>query len=391
MVFHPTHARNRKMFEYLKTIVLVLFLSIQFTCIAQDEQSLSFTGQASTWAGLNDEKLVWTGVRYIPQLNYKIQKKKNLIDFEASANINSALNFFDFDSLSGDANLKPYRFWARYSGEQIELRLGLQKINFGSASMLRPLMWFDQVDPRDPLQLTDGVWALLGRYYFLNNANLWLWVLYPSDKPKTWELIKSNGSFPEFGGRFQQPLKKGEIAISFHQRIADSRENAFELPVFDEILENRLGLDGKWDLGVGLWFEAAYIHKNKDLQLATNQLLANIGADYTFGLGNGLHVMVEQLAVTTGRKRIDLANGFAFSGLTISYPFSMFDNLNAIVYYDWSSSNTYNFISFQHKFNKIDMHLMGWWNPKQYLIPNQTASGNMFAGNGFQLMLVYNH
>ena len=66
----------------------------------------------------------------------------------------------------------------RYSSDQFELRLGLQKINFGSASMLRPLMWFDQMDPRDPLHLTDGVWGLLARYYFLNNANIWLWGLY---------------------------------------------------------------------------------------------------------------------------------------------------------------------------------------------------------------------
>ncbi|MDO8896287.1 MAG: hypothetical protein Q7V19_01460, partial [Bacteroidales bacterium] len=152
----------------------MIFLTFQITCNAQEEKSLSFSGQASAWAGLNDEKSAWTGARYIPQLNYKIQKKKNLFDFEASANINGALSFFNFDSVSADANLKPYRFWARYSGDQLELRLGLQKINFGSASMLRPLMWFDKVDPRDPLQLTDGVWGLLGRYYFLNNANLWL-------------------------------------------------------------------------------------------------------------------------------------------------------------------------------------------------------------------------
>ena len=30
----------------------------------------------------------------------------------------------------------------------------------------------EDIDPRDPLQLTNGVWGLLGRYYFMNNANL---------------------------------------------------------------------------------------------------------------------------------------------------------------------------------------------------------------------------
>ncbi|MDO8896170.1 MAG: hypothetical protein Q7V19_00860, partial [Bacteroidales bacterium] len=59
--------------------------------------------------------------------------------------------------------------------------------------------------------------------------------------------------------------------------------------------------------------------------------------------------------------------------------------------YDWSGNNTYNFISFQRKFSSIDLHLMGWWNPKQYLIPNQAESGSMFAGKGIQIMFVYNH
>lgn len=391
MVFHPTHAKNRKMSVYLKMIVLVVFLSIQFTCNAQDEKSLSFTGQASAWAGLNDEKLVWTGVRYIPQLNYKIQKNKNLIDFEASANINGALNFFDFDSLSADANLKPYRFWARYSGEQLELRLGLQKINFGSASMLRPLMWFDKLDPRDPLQLTDGVWGLLGRYYFLNNANLWLWTLYPSSQPKTWELIKSNSHYPEIGGRLQFPTKRGELAFSYHHRMADSRENAYGLPVFAEISENRLGLDGKWDFGVGVWLEASYIHKNKPLAMITNQLLMNVGLDYTFGIGNGLNVLFEQLIATTGEKSLSFTEGLAFSGLSVSYPFSMFDAMNAIVYFDWNNNTTYNFISFNRKYNKFDLHLMGWWNPIHFQIPNQQDASGVFAGKGIQIMLVYNY
>ena len=66
---------------------------------------------------------------------------------------------------------------------KLHIEPGLQKINFGSATMLRPLMWFDQVDPRDPLQLTDGVWGVLGRYYFLNNANIWLWGLYGNKNP----------------------------------------------------------------------------------------------------------------------------------------------------------------------------------------------------------------
>ena len=77
-----------------------------------------------------------------------------------------------------DSEIDPYRLWLRLSSSRFELRAGLQKISFGSATLIRPLMWFDRIDPRDPLQLTDGVYGLLARYYFLNNANLWIWGLY---------------------------------------------------------------------------------------------------------------------------------------------------------------------------------------------------------------------
>ena len=110
----------------------------------------------------------------------------------------------------------------KFSGDQFEVRAGLQKINFGSASMLRPLMWFDQIDPRDPLQLTDGVYVLLGRYYFLNNANIWVWALYGNDSRKGWEQIPSLKKVPEFGGRLQLPVSHGELGTTYHYRVADA-------------------------------------------------------------------------------------------------------------------------------------------------------------------------
>lgn len=154
-------------------ILIFLLRSLAFNSLAQD--SLSFKGQVSAWLLYNgsNELPVYTGARYIPQMNYEIALKNNhKIDFEASLNINGSAGIHPFDSLYTSGQLKPYRAWVRYSTQQFELRAGLQKLNFGSASLMRPLMWFDEVDPRDPLKLTDGVWGILGRYYFLNNTNI---------------------------------------------------------------------------------------------------------------------------------------------------------------------------------------------------------------------------
>ena len=82
-------------------------------------------------------------------------------------------------------------------------------------------MWFDRIDPRDPLQLTDGVWALLLRYFFLNNANIWLWGLYGNDDVKGWEFLPTVKDDIEFGGRIQVPVPLGELGLSYHHRRAD--------------------------------------------------------------------------------------------------------------------------------------------------------------------------
>ena len=324
----------------------------------------------------------------ITDLSYRTT---GLWDFEASANINGTVGTDPFHTFATDGQIKPYRLWARYSSRQFELRAGLQKINFGSASMLRPLMWFDQVDPRDPLKLTDGVLGVLGRYYFLNNANIWLWALYGLDKPKGWEITRSNSDYPELGGRIQLPVPKGETAFTYHHRVADTRGNDGLFPEFSEIRENRLGFDIKLDVVVGLWFEASWSNYNKDLGIFTNQEVMNIGIDYTFGLGNGLSVACEQLFFSTDEKAFALKNRSLFSLLSLSYPVGLSDNIGAIVYYDWDSGNAYSFVNWQKQFNNITLYLMGYWNPVNYKIPLQGTGQNLFAGKGIQLMFVFNH
>ena len=137
--------------------------------------SISFTGQVIGWGGLNfsNPGMQQLGGRFLPALYYQ-HKLRNSIkaDIDLAANVYSGLLFNNWTYNTDQSGIKPYRASLRVSSEQWEIRAGLQKISFGSATLLRPLMWFDGIDPRDPLKLTDGVYGLLGRYYFLNNANI---------------------------------------------------------------------------------------------------------------------------------------------------------------------------------------------------------------------------
>lgn len=356
--------------------------------------ALTFRGQASGWANVNpgQEFSLWLGMRYLPQIHFQtLFGETRLLDFELSANIHGSGGAKDFSAWKTERAVKPYRAWARFAAPQLELRLGLQKINFGSAALLRPLMWFDQVDPRDPLQLTDGVWGLMGRYTFLNNANIWLWGLYGNEGPKTWEIGETAVRIPEFGGRAQVPVPRGEAALSFHRRTADLSSNGYSASEPLRMPENRYGFDAKIDVGVGLWLEGTWINKRGEAGPFANQQIWNLGLDYTFGLGNGLHAIGEQLLFSYDREPFAFGNATHFSAVSLSYPLNILDSLGAILYRDWTHKNTYAFINWKRQYDRIAFYLMAFWNPEVFQLPQQSEGARMFAGKGFQVMVVFNH
>lgn len=378
-------------------LFLSLFLIGATISLAQSPDSLKikaeFSGQASAWAIYtpDNSKSIVLGAREIAQFNLrKPLPKKQLLDVELSANIFANLAIDPSDSADFDSNIRPYRAWARYSTPQLEIRLGLQKISFGTASILRPLMWFDQIDPRDPLQLTEGVYGLLGRYYFKNNSNIWLWSLYPNEGRRGFDTFAVAENTPEFGGRYQFPIKDGELGGTYHFRKSDAFDSIGAL--FSSTPEHRFGVDAKWDKIIGFWVETSWVHVAKPIGDFRNQVLFNVGADYTFGIGNGLNVTLENLLFTVDEKVFGLKSPTNFTALSMNYPIAMFDNLSAIVYYDWASKSLYNYLQWQHSFTNIDLNVIAFWNPENSRLPQQTNTDtNSFGGKGIQLLVVYNH
>jgi hypothetical protein len=225
----------------------------------------------------------------------------------------------------------------------------------------------------------------------LNNANLWLWVLYGNENPKTWEIGNTSQQQPEFGGRFQTPVPKGEMGLTFHHRLSDTKSLGAMTTVNYLIPENRIGIDGKWDVGVGLWFEAVWMNKSKNIGALTNQTSLSVGTDYTFGIGNGLNFIFEQLLFAYDEKPFNIENPFVFSTLSLNYPLGLNDNLSVMVYYDWINNGVYNMATWNHQFNNLTLFCMGYSNPKNYKMPLTANDVNLFAGTGVQVMLVWNH
>jgi hypothetical protein len=360
-------------------------------------QQATFNGQASAfWNVRPDSSLVSeVGLRYIPE--FAVQDPVGAGD---SLALDVSLNGLVIGTLQNGASepleawLAAYRAWLRFSTHNFETRVGLQKISFGSATLFRPLMWFDRVDPRDPLQITDGVTGVLSRYYFNTNTNIWGWALYGNTTPTGWESTPTKQGNVEFGGRLQTPVPAGEVGLTYDHRETDlhSLASGAVAP------EDRFGLDGKWNLAIGLWGEAALVHDHTNLLPYQNERFATLGADYTVHVGNGLYLLTETARFDTPSTPFGSGNGAWLSGVLGNYPIGILDRLSGIVYANWQAHQWYRILTWQRSYDAWTLYVVGFWNPEQPLglgaaqfaigTPQQSQA---FAGRGVQLMAAFNY
>jgi hypothetical protein len=352
--------------------------------------SAEFHGQATAWAGAGWDStfLGQAGLRYIPDLAWSLPTGRDgVLDFDLSANAVATGQ----TRLSGnpelDVRIKPYRLSARFSTPRFEARLGLQKVNFGSAMLLRPLQWFDRVDPRDPQAITDGVYGLLARYYFPNNANLWAWGLLGNSTVRGLDRYPSKRWEPEFGGRAQLPIPRGEAALSYHHRRVDVSDQSLQADILPVQSEDRLGLDAKVDVGPGLWFEGSLQRQTWDFEPPQWQRLSTAGLDYTFGLGNGLYAMVEHMVAGSAHGPFEAGQNAHISGLMLSYPLGILDNVRGMALYDWQNRVLYGYLGWVRTLDRWMFHLAGFWNPAR---PTSAVAGAA-AGKGIQFHVTFNH
>jgi hypothetical protein len=379
--------------------------------------------------------------RYLPELSCGLSVSGALTaDLFASPNL-----WISRPSPSGDdeaapsrQGVEPYRAWLRVSTPRFEARAGLQRISFGSASVLRPLMWFDRLDPRDPLQLTEGIWGVLGRAYLPGNATVWAWAVRGEDDRRGWELIPGVGGKVEGGGRVQVPLGPGEVAASFHHRRLDLGGLGLFAPgtPVPGGREDRFGVDGKWDVEVGVWVEAEVVRQDSEALRKRWLRGITVGADYTFKLRNGLTILGEHMVKETpsfkplspspapggvapfspspapggvapfspspapgGPGEGSEAPSFStlrLTALTAGYPLGVLDRVGLAVYRDWEGEGWFRLLEWRRTYDTWRIHLLGFWNPDVGGLfpsdaPGGAGSSGSLAGKGAQLIVVFNH
>jgi hypothetical protein len=424
--------------------------------------TFSFGGMvAATSQGGFDPFWPTVSLRAVPKLGFSLPAGRGwTFGGEASLDAYGALPLAGGESPHLTTRLEPYRAWLRLSGARFEARLGLQRLSFGSAVLFRPLMWFDSLDPRDPLQLTDGVYGLLLRAYAKGDANAWVWGLLGNGERRGFDLVPPDKKALEFGGRVEIPLFTGKIAATYDRRKAEidgltpvmsplasptpglpapnpapptlqplsssvdspfvpsPRDPSPPLPWFilrrapdspsdpglflppdgvsplpvRAVAEDRFGLDGKWDLGagVGVWFEAALVHQRTALLPLPYQRAYTLGADHTFALGRGLHVLAEHFRIDWSDRAFAAGRGLTFTALSLRYPLGVRDEISGIFYYDWPDHGLYRFVGWTHRTHAITFSAIAFWDPEEIFFFQGLAGSGSFAGTGFEIILAYN-
>lgn len=370
----------------MKNISAVLcLLGFLFLCanLSSAEKMFDFKGQISGWSSIGDNGQF--GLRYIPEVDlvYPLSSEKKL-DSEISANLYSYAPYKSAEDFGDNATAKLYRTWVRYSTSQIEARLGLQRINFGPAKYFRSLIWFDNLDPRDPLKLTNGVWGLLGHYYFTNNANIWLWGLYGNKDVMGWEIVETDKDKVEFGGRCQIPVPRGEIAFSFDNRYLDKKDWEDKIPTsLSSGIQNRYAVDGSFDIGIGAWFEFVAAEIKIDSENSVWDKFLTVGIDYTFDIGPGIHIVYEHFFKSPEPETREWDPSYRLSALSIDFNISALDSVTAIIYYNWENEGVHPYLAWQRTYNDWLINISVFSDPE--------SGPALYSGTGALCIVAYNY
>ena len=154
---------------------------------------------------------------------------------------------------------------------------------------------------------------MLTRYYFLNNANLWFWVLYGNDKTKTLEIAPTNIRIPEVGGRFPVSHSQRRSGIVFTiSGSPNGRPQRFDPCIWQSPRRtaSALTVNGTWASDSGL---KGMDHQKQEYRDPDKPGISSHGADYTFGIGNGIYRSFRTIALCKRRTAVPVHQYF-FSG-----------------------------------------------------------------------------
>lgn len=183
-----------------------------------------------------------------------------------------------------------FRAWLRLDRDNFKVRGGRQKILFGSGTIFRPLGFFDTRDVSGIVPETKGVDGVRSTWFFDETTLMEGWAVPARKGDRVVWGLRGEGLI---GG-----LETGAV-FQYHPKTELS-----DLPNFASELY-QMGYHVKGEYAIGYWNESRL---DVESQPGRNPLRFDtvFGADYTFSLGQGLHVAAEYF-VSAREKEISIS------------------------------------------------------------------------------------
>jgi hypothetical protein len=208
-------------------------------------------------------------------------KNKWALDYEIETEASHSDGPSEQSEFSPETDVDIYRAWLRVSNNFLQFRGGRQEILFGVGAIFQPLGLFDTRDVSGVIPEAHGVNSLRATW-FLSDVSLF----------ETWLVPAKKGSALISGMRGEALLGKVEAGIVF-QYHPKSDLDGFS-GYNQEVIQMGYHLKGEYE--VGFWNESRLdveMEPSSPLQFDTV-----LGIDYTFEIGEGLHVLAEYFFTT---------------------------------------------------------------------------------------------
>ncbi len=213
-----------------------------------------------------------------------LEKDGWILDFELSADAKQVDGPSEQVGLRQETDVDFFRAWFRLDNGKVKIRGGRQKILFGSGSIFRPLGLFDTRDVTGVVPETRGIDGIRVTQFQSPTALLEGWIV-PAKK--------NNAMI--FGVRGEWLLEDIEAGVVMQYHPKSDLEG---LPGFNQEMV-QLGYHLKGEKELGFWNESRL-----DIEMKPSspiQFDTVFGVDYTFDIGEGLHVLAEYFFTTRTR------------------------------------------------------------------------------------------
>ena len=210
-----------------------------------------------------------------------LNKDKWALDYEIETEVSQVDGPSEQAELRTETNVDIHRSWLRLSKDSFQFRGGRQEILFGVGAIFQPLGLFDTRDVSGVIPEAHGADSFRATWY-------------PSDVSlfETWLVPAQIGTALISGIRGEAVLGEIEAGIVFQYHPKSDLE---DFSGYDqEVIQ--MGYHFKGEHEIGFWNESRLdieTEPSSPLQFETV-----FGIDYTFELGEGLHVLVEHYFTT---------------------------------------------------------------------------------------------